>query len=74
LLTGDEKTQLEEKIERIESQAAVVISDYDDNLSNVEKRKELEAQFSSESKEFKRIALKLAKDQIASEKLEMQNR
>lgn len=74
VLSGDERKQLGEKITAIENKTATIITDYDNNLSDVEKRKEIEGQFANESKDFKRIALKLAKDQIASEKPEENRR
>lgn len=74
VLSADEKKQLKEKLAKIDNKAVTLITDYDNNLSDVEKRKEIEGQFTNESKDFKRIALKLAKDQIASEKSEEDKR
>jgi len=72
VLSADQKQQFLDKMKEADESTAITISEYDMNLSDIEKRKELENNFSTESKAYQTIALKLAKDQIAREKLALQ--
>jgi len=72
VLSADQKQQLLDEMKEADERTAITISEYDMNLSDLEKRQELEAKFSEDNKAYQIIALKLVKDQIAREKLALQ--
>ena len=69
ILSDDDRKVALERLASLENSVKVHILDYDENLSDLDKRKEIEARFSEQTAEIKHVALQLAKDQLAQDKL-----
>jgi hypothetical protein len=73
ILPDDERAHIRERLAELESDVAQQIKAYDENLSDLEVRAQIEQQFGAQSDEIKQLAMKLAKDELARGKLQSMN-
>jgi len=64
-LNDNEHAALVEKNNELDQKMAKIITDYNDNLSDLEEREKIERQLKQSSDEYKATVLKLAKNELA---------
>jgi hypothetical protein len=69
ILDEDERDAYLGQLELMEKSSREKIHDFDENLADIQKRREIEKAFLAESQAYQAIAVKLAKDELAREKM-----